>query len=60
MLAEIPKTRSQLISALSRASFRSFSIADINSRDDVLQVSKTLTRYAMERKTACVVILLDG
>jgi hypothetical protein len=57
MLSETPKTRSQLLSALARASFRAFQIADVSNREDAAKVSKQLTQYVLGRKTACVVIL---
>jgi len=60
MLTAIPKTRSELLRALARASFRTFSIADVQTKEEVNAVSKTLTKLALARKTACVVILLDA
>lgn len=60
MLEQLPRTRSELLRALSRASFRTFSIADIHTKEQVHEVSKTLTKLALAKKTACVVILLDA
>lgn len=59
MLSQAPKTRSELIRALQRASFRAFAVEDLNTPADVQKVATNLMRHVYARKTACVVVLLD-
>lgn len=59
MLAAIPKTRSELLNALQRASFRTVSIGGLTSSADVRKATKALLKHVQARKTRCLVILLD-